>query len=163
LDDGESVNIRLADDKKLPARFNHDKLFLISVNRVIPDAAVVRDELARLLAARGVLDQILFHSFGSAKPETVEVGIGKRVPVEVAQAVVKALAGRENLPVTVYVYKDDTISVENRRLYFAYTQRVIIGVINKPRGKPLSKEKAEALLVEGMTRERFFKLLSASN
>lgn len=162
LDDAENVNITLADDKALPARFNYGRPFLVSVNRGIPGAAGLKSEIIKDVSQAGMLDRVLFESFGAESPARVEVKIGKRVPVEIARAVIRALAGRQDLAVYVHVYKDDNFIQDGRRIYFAYTQRVIVGSFGKSKGKPLSSEKAAALLREGITRKEFFKLLSQS-
>ena len=162
LGDAENVTITKAGDKELPARFNYGRPFLVSVNRGITGAAGLKSEIVRDVSQAGMLDRVLFESFGTESPARVEVKIGKRVPVEIARAVIRALAGRRDLAVYVDVYKDDNFKYEGRPIYFAYTQRVIVGSFGKSKGKPLTGEKAAALLREGVTREEFFKLLSKS-
>lgn len=162
LGDDENVAVTRADDKALPARFNYGRQFLVSVNRAIPGAAALKGEIAAHIARAGALDRVLFESFGTEPPAGVAVKIGKRVPVEIAQAVIRAVAARKDLAVTVYVYKDDTITLGGRRLFFAYTQRVIVGSLGENKGEPLGAGKAEALLREGITQKEFFKLLSGS-
>jgi hypothetical protein len=162
LDDAENVSITKADDKALPARFNYGRHFLVSVNRGIPGAAALKGEIIKDVSQAGMLDRVLFESFGTESPARVEVRIGKRVPFEIARAVIRALAGRPDLAVYVHVYTDDNLMLDGRPIYFAYTQRVIVGGLGKSQGKPLTGEKAAALLREGITRKEFFKLLSES-
>lgn len=162
LQEGERVVIKKVDDGKLPARFNYDRPFLISINRGVPDAPSIKGELIKLMSGDGMLDKVLFETFGSEGLTNVEVKIGKRVPVEIAQAVIRVLSGRESLPLTVYVYKDDIITQDNRQHFFAYTQRIIIGSLGERKGKALNKERTEALLREGITQKEFIKLLSES-
>ncbi|HEX8474111.1 MAG TPA: hypothetical protein VF666_08775 [Pyrinomonadaceae bacterium] len=156
----EAVVVTKTDDKRWPAKFNFDRRFLVSINRAIPNATAIKDELVNLLANNGTLDDILFDWFGSEQPESVELRIGSRVPVETAQAVIKVLSRQEKLPVRVLVSEDDTLVEENHRYFFGYTQRITIGSLIKSKKKPLSREMMDALLREGITQKEFLKILS---
>ena len=159
LRDGEMLVVRKTGDKDLPARFSHDRAFLVSINRGVANADRIKRALVGHLRDTGRLDDFLFDWFGPEDSQSVEVG--RRVPVDVAQLVIRILS-EENIPVIVSVNKDDTLTRGDEILFFGFTQRIAIGSLRRRKGKPLSKENIDALLTVGISQKEFMKILSES-
>jgi hypothetical protein len=131
----------------LAFRFNFGKLFVVSINSGVPGARAARDALAGILARNRLLDKVVFEWFGPKTPETLEIEIGSKVPVEMAQAVVRVFCRREDMPVV--------ISVDTEDGQFGNTQRIYIGGLVASGKPPTRRDRIDALLREGISQQDF--------
>ena len=149
----ETISLWNTDDPVLRTRFNDYRPFAISINQKIPNACAVRDSLVQSLGRKGSLDIIVFEWFGQAQPQAIEVKIGVNVPLEISQSVLKALSNEKALPLIVSLKSQD----EGR----ANTQRIYVGSLVKSGEKPVLPSKLDALLNETLSREEFFRIVTA--
>ena len=160
IEEADEIKIKKSDGKKLPLKFNHDRSFAISINRGIPGSSEMRKRLATLLADNGQLNEVVFIWFGTVKPQTIEIKIGRRIPIEIAQAVVKVLSHLEDTSVVLSALDDKVVVSRQKVFNFGYSQRVIMGSLVQSKRKPITKEITAALLKEGLTQAEFFRVLS---
>jgi hypothetical protein len=96
----------------------------------------------------------VFAWFGPKTPEAVEIKIGSKVPVEMAQAAVRVFCRREDMPVV--------ISVDTEDGQFGNTQRIYVGGLVATGKPPTSRDRIDALLREGISQEDFRAIASGA-
>src|SRR5947199_6687123 len=129
------VEVICTRDQVMPYRFNYDTFIAISLNRQVPNCRAIEASLIKDLEQEGLLDKVVFEEF-DREFDSFEVEIGRRVPVQVGQAVLRAcFAGADTPP---------GFSIEiNDGGHFGYTQRIYIGSIGRSRGIHLVPEMME--------------------
>lgn len=150
------VSMGPSGNPELPWAFNRNCLFVVSFNSSIPLADRVKESLFSNLGARNMLERTVFDFFsGDRPPEFIELKIGSRVPVELAQAVIQTFSDARDLPVTT--------SLETEDSGHGSTQRVYIGsLIQKPR-KPVTQGRFRALLRPGLSLDELHGLIRAGD
>ncbi len=153
--EADTITGKRTDDSRLPNVFNYATSFVISINRGIQDVNVLRENLAKILIEKVEpqdIDKILFDFFGETRPETLGIMIGSRVPLKIAQAVVRVFSQQSALPITITINADDGI--------FGNTQRVYIGGLVRAEKNPISLETIDILLREDISQEEFIEIVS---
>ena len=109
-------------------------------------------DLHEILKKYKCYDTILFDWFGgnSGQPETIEILIGEKIPIEMAQAVIKVFSSQKDIPIILSRSGPDT----------DYAQSVIIGSLDLSGNKPLSKKKIKNLLKSNLTQQKFMEYIS---
>jgi hypothetical protein len=96
----------------------------------------------------------VFEWFGPKTPETLEIKIGSKVPVEMAQAAVRVFGRRDDIPVVISV---DTVDGP-----YGNTQQIYIGGLVATGKPPTSRDRIDALLREGISQEDFRAIASGA-
>jgi hypothetical protein len=146
----EQITRTSGGDSNLPRRFNFGRPFVVSLNSGIPEVKAIRKELVGILNQSRILEQVVFEWFGPSKVESIQIGIGNRVPVGLAQSVLRVFSRQKGIPIILDIADTDGD--------FGDTQRVYVGGLVKSRTKPLSKERLEALLKDGIEQREFFRI-----
>lgn len=132
--------------------FNEGRRYAVSINEHLPDAKVSRAKLARLLKEQKQLDQVVFEWFGKETPKRLNIVIGDKVPVQIAQAAIAAYAVDAKVPVYIVLKSDD----EN----VGRTYRIFLGSLVDFGNDPLKPEQLRELVKPDLSQERFTELLS---
>ena len=147
-----------SNDAELPWLFAPSKPFLINISDLMPDSRAFGEYLARRLSEKKLVERVAFMWFSSTKMEPVQVSFGEKIPVEVAQLIVKACA--EKLKPGSFVFSMTAIQSTEPTYLEHIKQQVYIGGVHKPNGKePASAELVKALSIEGLTQKEFIELL----
>jgi len=147
----EKINVRNTDDPVLKKRFNYDKPFVIQVNRKIPNARALRDNLVQFLGKKGLLDILAFNWFGETELQSIEINIGVNVPLGISQSVLRTFSKQAELPLIV--------SVESQDDRVGGTQHIYIGSLVKSGKKPIDPSKLNALMSDEMSRDDFVRTI----
>ena len=131
--------------------FNEGRQYAIAVNKHFPNAKEAKGKMESALGKQKLLDQIVFKWFGKEPPTKLNLLVGNKVPVEMAQAVVAAYAARYEVPVYI------TMMTEDEEL--DHTRCVYVGAVVDSDIDPVTPEKIKELLKPGLTAEQFAKLL----
>jgi hypothetical protein len=149
----ENVFITSSGNRNLPNAFNGGRPYAISYNTVIPDAMNLRDELVQRMAERNLLSQVLLDPFGTdSPPEPYEVTIGSKVPIELAQCVIRVYAVDGGLDIVLTASFSDGDLAETQRIYIA-------GYVDTG-GPAASQNLIRSLLRPGISKNEFFNLIS---
>lgn len=146
IKEADRITYKRTDDSRLPYVFNYGTSFVILINRRIPDVNTLRENLAKILTEKQVIDKILFSWFGKTSLETLEIKIGSRVPLNIAQAVLKVFSRQSALPIIITIDAKDG------------GQRVLVGGLMKTGKNPMNQEKIDALLREKISQEEFMRI-----
>ncbi|MGD0199165.1 MAG: hypothetical protein ABSD27_00285 [Bryobacteraceae bacterium] len=138
----------------LAFRFNSGRPFVVSINSGVPGARAARGAFVSILARNRLLDKVVFEWFGPKNPEAVEIEIGSKVPVEMAQAAVRVFGRRDDIPVVV------SVDTEDRQ--FGNTQRIYIGGLVATGKPPTSRDRMDALLRQGISQQDFRAIASGA-
>ncbi|MBN1605397.1 MAG: hypothetical protein JW940_02130 [Polyangiaceae bacterium] len=144
----QELAIRRGPQGGCPIVFNDKRCYAISINRGTPSAEKLRAGTVEDLAARHVLEQVVFEWFGPTESDAVQLDIGRDVPVAVAQSLLTASSRLRGVPVSV--------EVTTRDGGVGDTQRVYVNSLVAARKKPISELKMRALLVPGISEEEFY-------
>jgi hypothetical protein len=157
----ETVSVWPSGNAELPARFNNGRSFVISLNVKAPNAEVLKKNLIANLKEKKLGDRVVLDWFSPDEPpEFVEAQFGSRVPLGIAQCVVKALYETPNIRATLALKEADE--------YIATTslggnQKVYIGGL-RPRSKQaVTQETLRSLLNPGMTLSEFHDIVRRGN
>lgn len=138
--------------------FNYNTSYVISINYFIPDREVLYKNLKNTLAEeveKEIIDKILLNTFVSQSIDTLQITIGSRVPVSIAQAVIKVYSQQSSLPIIINI---KSLSGELR-----HTERIYVGSLGKNNKKPISQEKIDALLSDEISHDEFIRIVSELN
>lgn len=150
LEARQIVRYKATSDKDLPARFNGQRPYAISVCRDLANTVKVREELIQRLAKIRMLDQVVFEWFDVLNAESFVVDIGNKVPVGIAQAALAAAGNHmKDMPVVLMISTQGD---------FDDVQRIYLGSRVPKDTKQLTNEKLAALLKPGLTRQQFLKI-----
>jgi hypothetical protein len=152
LTEVETIMVTRTDGQLLPFRFNSGRPFVVSINSGVPGARAARGAFVSILARNRLLDKVVFEWFGPKTPETLEIEIGSKVPVEMAQAAVRLFCRRVDMPVVISVDTEDGV--------FGNTQRIYIGGLVASGKPPTNRDRIDALLREGISQEDFLAIAS---
>ena len=150
--ESDMISSTASGNPDLPTAFNGGASFVVSINRFLPGSRALRADLVQRLREAKLLDRVVFEWFGDErlKPQTCELHIGRRVPVAMAQAALRACTDRARVPVVFALSEEDGD--------FGSTQRVYIGALVASGKDPIKPEQLRALLKEGLTQEEFLKI-----
>lgn len=150
LEARQIVRYKAANDTDLPARFNGQRPFAVSVARDLANTVKVREDLIQRLAQIRMLDQVVFEWFDVQDAKAFVVDIGNKVPVGVAQAALAAAGNHmKDMPVVLLISTQGD---------FDDVQRVYLGSRVPGGAKPLTEQKLAALLKPGITRLQFLRI-----
>ena len=138
------------DDRIISIKFNFGRPFLVSLNSGIPESKTIRTELVGILNQKGILDQVVFDWFGPSKLESIHIMIGNRIPVALAQSILRVFSRQGDLPINLSILDTEGFS--------GSTQRVYVGGLVKNKFKPLTQERIEDLLKDGLEQSEFFRI-----
>lgn len=148
----QMVTVTATGDDQLPFKFNADRPFVISLNLSIPGYDAFKGNLVANLTAGDLAGKVVFDLFASEKPpQFVEVILGRRVPVAIAQAVIKAVGAIPGLKMTLVLETEDN--------QFGGTQRIYVGSLTQKPRTPVSAEKLRSLLAPQHSPEEFHALV----
>lgn len=154
LTEVETIASTRTPGEALAFRFNSGRPFVVSINSGVPGARAARAAFVSILARNRLLDKVVFEWFGPRTPKALEIEIGSKVPVEMAQAAVRAFCRRVDMPVVVSVNTQDG--------QFGNTQRIYVGGLVATGKPPTSRDRIDALLREGISQEDFRAIASGA-
>ena len=149
--EADTVEVRETGDRLFRFLFNYDRSFVVSINRALPNSSALRAGLVAELVRTQQIGNVVFGWFGNAKPETLEVKLGSKVPVAVSQAAIRAASLPTDLPLIVSVMAQDGLLSD--------TQRIYIGALVKSGKPPMTRQKLDLLLSDQISHEKFLKAL----
>ncbi|MGC1377521.1 MAG: hypothetical protein WA821_14910 [Anaerolineales bacterium] len=138
-------------DQVFPFRFNYDFYVTIAINKYVPNSKAVEAAIVDNLNRRSILDMVVFEPF-EASINTLQVELGRRVPVDILQDVVRACVTNGLTSVAYSINEDDG--------RFGYTQRIYIGSISKVKGVQLTSGQLKDLLKEGIDQRDFMRMIA---
>ena len=148
----DRVKSRPSQNAQLPTEFNDGRPFVISLNLTIPGSEAMKTNLFSTLTEKKVGNKIVILFFSSkAPPEYVTLKFGSRVPLDIAQSVIKAATQTPGIRITLVLQKLDGD--------FGDTQRVYIGGLLQHSKRPVTQDKLDALLNDQLSLEEFHKLI----
>lgn len=150
----EMVSVIASGNAKLPYEFNYGRSFVLSLNLKIPNSETVKKNLISSLAEKELLDKIVFDLFSSEKqPEFVQVKFGSRVPLDIAQSILRAFDETPDIKITVALEED---------VRYGGTQRVYIGSLTQRPGKPVTQDRLKSLLNPRLSLDEFHNMIQDS-
>ena len=132
--------------------FNEGRRYDISINKLLPNAKAARAKLAKALKEQKNLDQTVFDWFGDDQLKRLNIGIGSKVPVQIAQAVIATYAMEAKLPVHIFLVCEDHD--------LAKTYRVGVGGYVDTGRDAMNPEQLRELVKPGLSQERFAEMLT---
>jgi hypothetical protein len=145
----ETITVSPGGGSQCPVRFNDHRCYVISVNRGTPRVEQLRADTVEELAARHVLDQVVFEWFGPTDNDAVRLDIGSHVAVPVAQSLLTASSRLRGVPVSIQVTRSNGGVGD--------TQRAYVNSLVAAKKKPISELEMRALLVPGISEEAFYR------
>ena len=132
--------------------FSGGRRYGISINEHVSDAKARRAKFAKDLKEQKQLDQVVFDWFGKQPPKRLNIEIGSKVPVQIAQAAITAYGLESKIPVFIKRCTDDES--------LGRTQSIVVGGLVDIDAEALKPEQLRALVKPGLTQEQFVRLLS---
>jgi hypothetical protein len=151
----EKVVIHLPAKGQEGFKFNNYRPYVISINEFLPGAKELRENLINSLAREGILQQVVFEWFGKGPLQAIELKIGGKVPVTIAQAVLRACGSVAKIPVILTINQEDGYNQKGGP--YGHSQRVYVGSLMKSGRPPATPEKLQSLLKPGLSQQEFIK------
>lgn len=148
----EQITVGSQEGRQPKFDFNDDRPWVCSMNKHLPAVEGKWHNLVDRLEAEMLLDQVVFEWFGSEKPDTIELKIGAKIPLRIAQATIAMFARPASAPVIVSVMTEDTD--------FGNTQRMYIGALVPTERAVTSPEQIEAVLKRDITHRQFLQIIA---
>jgi len=147
----KTVTVMHTVNADLPFKFNFERSFVISFNLNIPKGNTLRDSLLARFAENGLAKQVVFQFFPPTdRPEFIGLKFGIRVPLNIAQAIIKAVSESSDIKITLALQTEDGD--------FGNTQRVYIGSLTQRYTNPVTQDKLHSLLDPQISLDEFHKI-----
>ena len=132
--------------------FNQGRPYAISINEQLPGAKSSRAKFAKALEAQKYLDLVVFEWFGKKPPKRLNIMIGNKVPVHIAQAAIAVFAVDSNIPVYLCLMRKDEALGSTRCIY--------VGALVDCGEDAFKPEQLRELIKPGLSQERFAEMLT---
>lgn len=97
-------------------RFNEDRRYVIGFHRVLADTGI-EQRLARRLAGSALAGEVLVQWFGDARPDRIELILGRDLPTALAAAIVEVTGDLAPLPIAVSTIDSDDAVCQRAQAY----------------------------------------------
>jgi hypothetical protein len=147
----KTVTVMHTGNADLPFKFNFKSSFVISFNLNIPQGNAVKDSLLARFVENSLAEQVVFQFFSPTdRLEFIGLKFGIRVPLNIAQAVIKAVSESSDKKITLALQTEDGD--------FGNTQRVYIGSLTQQCTNPITQGKLQSILDPRISLDEFHKI-----